>query len=42
MKTRHITEYVTTGELGRACGLTASAVKKWIRQGKIRDPDARP
>jgi excisionase family DNA binding protein len=28
--------YVTTGEVGRACGVTAGAVKKWIRQGKIR------
>lgn len=28
--------YVTTGEAGRACGVTAGAVKKWIRQGKLR------
>lgn len=36
MKDRQGARYVTTGELGRACGVTASAVKKWIRQGKVR------
>jgi len=36
MKNRATAQYVTTGEVGRACGVTASAVKKWIRQGKVR------
>jgi excisionase family DNA binding protein len=36
VRKRRIADYVTTGEAGRACGVTPGAVKKWIRQGKLR------
>lgn len=28
--------FVTTGVAAHACGVTATAIKKWIRQGKVR------
>ena len=36
MRGRRPAAYITTGQAGRAFGVTAGAVKKWIRQGKIR------
>ena len=28
--------FVSTGAAGRACGVTATAIKKWIREGKVQ------